>query len=396
MERFLRLGAATAVAAGLALSGTASQAEILALVNYESKPADALKAFATPVRGQTRIEGIAIIDVDPQSPSFGDIVKDIELPADLVAHHVFYNRDSSKAYVTSLGKGELQVIDMNDESMSLKTIEVAECEVGEDVVFSEDNARWYLTCMGSDRVIIGDAVKDEMTQVVDLPKPYAHGIAIHDGIDRILVTSTVRPSDLGDPGDAITVLKASTGEVLGTHRVSNKPEPGGEAPVEIVFVPGSNPPLAYITNMYGASLWTATWNPATDDFEVAEAFNLAEQDVGVPLEIYFNDDSSRMYVTTAKPGHMHIFDISADPAKPKLMQSIATAEGAHHIAFNKDMSLGWVQNSLINLPGMSDGSISVVDLKEGKVIASIDTFKNDGLNPNSIILMPEWNNPAGH
>ncbi|HEX2255558.1 MAG TPA: hypothetical protein VHG92_02450, partial [Afifellaceae bacterium] len=77
-------------------------------------------------------------------------------------------------------------------------------------------------------------------------------------------------------------------------------------------------------------------------------------------------------------------------------QSIATAEGAHHIAFNKDMSIGWVNNSLINLPGMSDGSITVVDLKKGEVIASIDTLKNDGFNPNSIVLLPEWNNLAGH
>ena len=30
-------------------------------------------------------------------------------------------------------------------------------EVGEDVVFSEDNATWYLTCMGSNAVIVGDA-----------------------------------------------------------------------------------------------------------------------------------------------------------------------------------------------------------------------------------------------
>ncbi len=396
MTRFAWCSAPTFVVAATLLSATAAQGEILALVNFESKPAEALKAYSSPVRGQTRTEAIAILDVDPQSPGFGKIVREISLPGDLVAHHIFYNRDSSKIYVTSLGKAEMRVIDMKDPSLPMKTVAVPACQVGEDVVFSEDNKRWYLTCMGSKNIIEGDAVKDEPLKAITLPKPYAHGIAVHSGIDRILVTSTVRPSDLGDAGDSIGVLKASTGEVLGTHRVSNKPEPGGEAPVEILFVPRSNPPVAYVTNMYGSQLWTATWNPAKQDFEMAMAVDFAKHDAGVPLEMYFNDDNSRMYVTTAKPGHLHVFDISQDVAKPKLLQSISTAEGSHHVAFNKDMSIGWVQNSLINLPGMSDGSITVVDLKQGKVIASLDTFKKDGFNPNCIVLLPRWNHLAGH
>ena len=63
------------------------------MLNYESK-AD------NPVRR----EGIAIIDVDPESPSFGKWLMDIPLPPDLIAHHIYFNRDGSKAYVTSLGK----------------------------------------------------------------------------------------------------------------------------------------------------------------------------------------------------------------------------------------------------------------------------------------------------
>lgn len=396
MTGLAQWSAATAIAAAVALTAAQSQAEVLALVNFESKPAEALKAYASPVRGQTRFEAVGVIDVDPQSPAFGKIVKEIPLPPDFVAHHIFYNRDATKIYMTSLGKPEVRVIDMTQASLPMKTVPVPGCEVGEDVIFSENNTRWYLTCTGTQRVIEGDAVKDEMLKAIELPKPYAHGIAIHSGIDRILVTSTVRPTDLGDAGDTITVLKASTGEVLGTHRVSKKPEPGGDAPVEVLFVPGSNPPVAYVTNLYGAALWTATWNPAKADFDVAEAFDFTPHKAAVPLEIYFNDDNSRMYVTTAKPGHVHIFDISADMAKPRLVQSIATAEGSHHIAFNKDMSIGWVQNSLINLPGMSDGSITVVDMKQGKVIASVDTLKNDGFNPNCIVLLPQWNHPAGH
>lgn len=374
----------------------AGHTEILAMLNYESKSPDALKAFKSPVPGLNRQEGIAVIDVDPVSSNYGKIVETISLPADLVAHHIFYNRDSSKAYVTALGKPELRVIDMSKRPFAVKTVMVPDCQVGEDVVFSDDNKVWYLTCMGSSKLIMGDAVTDQPTKTIALPRPYPHGLAIHNGIDRVLLTSTVRATDLADPGETITVVEASTGNVLSTHKISNKPSPAGEAPVEILFVPGANPPMAYITNMFGGTLWTATWNADKKDFDVAQVFDFATVKAGVPLELYFNGKADRLYVTTAKPGHLHVFDISKSPAKPELLKSIATAEGAHHVAITKDEKLAFVQNSLLNLPGMSDGSITVVDLNKGEVVGSINTLKDQGFNPNSIVLLPEWNHPAGH
>ena len=386
------------VAAAFAAIACASpaHAEILALVNFESKSEEALKTFKHPVPGQLRQEGVAVIDLDPQSPNLGKVLETLALPPDLVAHHIFYNRDASKAYVTALGKSELRVIDMSKRPLTAKIVAVPDCNVGEDVVFSADNKRWFLTCMGSANMIVGDAQTDKPTMTVSLPVNYPHGIAIHDGIDRVLVTSTVRPTDLGDPGDTITVIEASSGKVLSTHRMSDKPAPAGVAPVEILFVPNAEPPVAYITNMLGGTLWTATWDPDKKDFVVAEAFDFAATKTGIPLELYFDDDADRLFVTTAKPGHLHVFDIKRDPAKPELVKSIATAEGAHHVAFTKDGRLAFVQNSLLNLPGMSDGSITVVDLADAKVIATVDSLKDQGFNPNSIVLLPQWNHPAGH
>ena len=379
----------------LILSAGSAGAEILAMLNYESKPPDALKVFKNPVAGQIRREGIAILDVDPRSGNFGKILMDLPLPPDLVAHHIFYNKDATKAYVTALGKPELRVIDMTRSPYRMKTVQVPPCQVGEDVVFSNDNRTWYLTCLGSNKVIVGDTATDSVTRVIDVPK-YPHGIAVHNGIDRLLVTSTVRASDLGDPGETITVIEASTGKVLSTHKVTQKPSPAGEAPVEILFVPRSNPPVAYITNMYAGSLSVAVWDPSKKDFTVRQVFDFGPHKAGVPLEMYFNKEADRFYVTTAKPGHLHIFDISGDPTKPKLLKALPAAEGAHHVAFTKDWQYAFVQNSFLNLPGMSDGSITVIDLKTEKVLANIDTLKNEGFNPNSIVLLPEWDDPAGH
>jgi hypothetical protein len=64
--------------------------------------------------------------------------------------------------------------------------------------------------------------------------------------------------------------------------------------------------------MYGGSLWTAVWNPARKEFDFLQTFDFSPLNAGIPLEIYFNGKGDRMYVTTAKPGNFHIFDISGD------------------------------------------------------------------------------------
>ncbi|MDX1710893.1 MAG: hypothetical protein R3316_07110 [Rhodovibrionaceae bacterium] len=394
MKRALRLWTIGAFVAGLLMPGVAS-AEILALVNYESKPEETLKALK--ITGpQEREEGLAVIDVDPKSDSFNEILMTIPLSPDLMAHHIFYDRTMTKAYITSLGKGKLLLMNMEQYPYRIDEIDVPECQVGEDVIFSEDNKTWYLTCMGSNKVVVGDVATDKITDVVEMPVPYPHGLAVHTGIDRVLVTSTVNAADLGDPGEEVVILRKSDHEILGTHKVSNKPSPSGEAPVELLFVPRSDPPIVYVTNMYGGSLWRGVWNADKEDFDFAEAHNFAAQEVGVPLEMYFNQAVDTMYVTTAKPGHLHIFDISGDPASPKLVKSIATAEGAHHVAFTQDEKYAFVQNSLLNLPGMSDGSITVVDLQKQEAVAVADALSASGYNPNSIVLLPKWNHFAGH
>src|SRR3970040_964950 len=366
----------------LLVPATGAQAEILAMLNYETKPEQ-----------HARREGIAIIDVDPKSPTFGKILMDIPLPPDLVAHHIYFNKAKSKAYVTALGKSILHVMDLTRFPYRMKAVPVPTCQVLEDVVFSDDGKTWYLTCMGSSAVVMGDALTDTRTKTVTAPSgpafiKYPHGISIHNGIDRVMITSTVRPSDLGDPGETVTVLEASTGKVLSTHQVSRKPAPSGEPPVEVMFMPGATPPVAYITNMYGGTLWMAVWNPSTKSFSFSQMDDYGSRGHGVALEMEHNKKRDRLYVTTAKPGHVNVYDVS-DPHRPKFLKAIPAAAGAHHLVLSPDEAYLFVQNSLLNLPGMSDGSITVIDVAKGEPIASVDTLKNMGLNPNSIVLLPQ-------
>lgn len=367
----------------LALSASLAHAEILAMLNYETKPEQVV-----------RKEGLAVIDVDPKSPTFGKMLMDIPLPPDLVAHHIYYNQDQSKAYITALGKSLLHVLDLTRFPYRMKAVEIRDCRVLEDIVFSQDNRTWYLTCMGSSTVIMGDAATDKPLKTISAPSPgppfisHPHGITIHNGIDRVLITSTVSPTDLGDAGETVTVLEASTGNVLSTHKVTTKPSPSKAAPVEVMFSHAADPPVAHITVMFEGTLWAALWNPKSKDFSFHQVDDYAPRGHGVPLEILHNRKGDRLFVTTAKPGHVNVYD-NSDPQHPKFLKAIPTAPGAHHLVLSPDERYLFVQNSFLNLPGMSDGSITVIDVVKGEPIASVDTLKNQGFNPNCIVLLPE-------
>ncbi|WP_447986390.1 YncE family protein [Nitrospira sp. Nam74] len=357
-------------------------AEILALLNYESKRDQSI-----------RKEGIAIMDVDPHSADFGKVLMEIPLAPDLVAHHIFFNRDKSKAYITALGKSLLHVVDLTRFPYRLKAVEIPECQVLEDLVVSEDNRIWYLTCMGSSNVIMGDAVEDRAIKAVSASGPaspfisYPHGIAIHNGIDRLLVTSTIKPDNMSEAGETVTVLEASSGKLLSTHKVSLKPSPSKAAPVEVMFVPHADPPVVHITNMLEGTLWVGVWDAKNKTFSFEQADDFGPREQGVPLEMLYNAKGDRLYVTTAKPGYVNLYD-NTNSQRPTFLKAIPAAPGAHHTILSPDERYLFVQNSLLNLEGMSDGSITVIDLTKEALLTTIDTLKRQGLNPNCIMLLP--------
>lgn len=384
----------TSATVALLLFGNAASAEILAMMNYESKPAEDLKSLKLSGE-QERREGVAIIDVDPESPDFGKWLVDIPLDPTGVSHHIFYDRTMSKAYLTSLAAPALQVMDMKAFPPKFNTIEVPNCSLAEDVIFDDNNEFWYLTCMNSANVWQGKVSDDTISGEIKLPGTYPHGLAVDTDIDRIVVTSTIK-ADLTEPDEVVSIVKASTLEPIGTIKVSTGESPSGTAPVEILRAPGDGPSTFLISNMFGGNIWALTWDEAKKDFASSMLFDFNPLEVGVVLEIYFDTTGDKMFVTTANPGNLHIFDVSAGIMEPKLQKTIKTGGGAHHVGFTKDGKYGFVQNSFLNLPGMKDGSVSVVDLAKGEVIASMDTLKNAGFNPNVIVLLPEWNDFAGH
>ena len=317
------------------------------------------------------------------------------MPTGFLGHHIYYNNDLTKAYVTGFGHSALRVIDLTRVPWRMRTVAIPDCRALDHVIFSGDNARWWLTCVGSQSVIVGDGQTDEPVKVIHLPKPYPHGIALHEGIDRLLVANVHNPYTYLDSQQTVTVIEASTGTPLSTVRLAHGPGAEVQSPADVLFVPGADPPAAYVTNVDSNSLWLMTWDPGKADFNATQVFDFASIDSRLPILLYYNRAGDRLYVITMSPGRFHIFDIADDLRHPKLLKTVDCAEGAHHAAFSPDERYAFVQNGLLNVPGLSDGSITVIDLERQEAVASIDTFKELGLAHKHIIMLPDWYTPMG-
>ena len=202
----------------------------------------------------------------------------------------------------------------------------------------------------------------------------------------MLVTSSVKP-DMSEIGESVTVIEASTGTVLSTHKISSKPSPAKSAPVEIMFSPKTDPPVVHITNMMEGTLWAGVWDPASKTFSFHQVDDFGPRAQGMPLEMLYNARGDRLFVTTAKPRYVNLYD-NSDPRRPTFLKTIPAAAGAHHSVLSPDERYLFVQNSLLNLEGLSDGSITVIGATQGTILGSIDTLKKQGYNPNCIMLLP--------
>ncbi len=336
-------------------------------------------------------DGIAVLDLNPSSPTFGRLLQRLPLGPGAVPHHLYYNRDGSRLYTTSLADPALYRVELSGERLveAVPLVSAEVCAVGEDLYFTEDGTTFYMTCMGSDRVLVFDARSDEVRGRIEAPPPAEpalvnpHGIEAYEPIDRLLVTNTLRPGT-NEARSTINVIERSTGRILSTETLARDPEQPS-APVEITFLPDR--PIAYISAMLEGTLWAAVWDEGSQSFEFAVVDDGAERRQSWPLEIAVGPDGN-LYVSFAQPGGVNVYSLE-DPKRPRFLRTLPAEAGAHHIVFSPDGQYMFVQNNLLGLEGMNAGTISVVELATGQRVATVEAFRERGLLPTSFVLLGE-------
>ena len=367
-------------------SPSAVVSEILALTVVQSQVPETVKAFKLTGSRDPK-ESLFILDVDPNSKTFGKTLMTIPLPSDFLANEVFFNPDKSKGYVTSRGKSEMFVFDLNRYPYRLRKLELPDCKTGQNLIFSQEQKLWYLTCRMSAKVIVGDSATDTIRNAFEVPNSYPHDLVIFPKLGELLISSSVS-GDLNDKSDFLIRIDLDSGEEISRQLVSKNDSSVQSAPTELLKIPGSNPPAAFVVSMFAPKLRVATWDASVLEFKIETVFDFTPLKSSFLMELTNNSSQGRLYVTEAKPGRLHVLKISQKPLSLKLIKTIKSAEGARQAALSRDGKYIFIQNSYLNLPGMSDGTITVVEQKSLKVVGSMNILKDQGLNPNSIILLP--------
>lgn len=362
-------------------------AEILAMMTYQKRSPESLKTFKLTGTKESE-EGIVVLDIDPLSPTFDKILMMIPLPQDFFAGQMFLSPSKEKVYVTSRGKSELYTFGLNQFPYRLKKIILPNCKLAEKIRFSPNNLDWYLTCRMSEKIIVGEVKTDKIKNIMEFAGSYPHDLVFLPRIKRLLLSSSTS-GDLNDAHNFLISIDKISGNEIQRLPVGNKKGRSAPAPGPMLHVQGFTPPTVLILNTLGSQLKGLIWDNNISNFKITNIFDFKSIKAQMPLDFVLDYEQKKLYVTTIKPGQLHVFDFRNNQPKINTRETINLAGGSRQIIMSSDRKYIFIQNSYLNLPGMSDGSVMVVDKKSTKLLATSVALKNKGLNPNSLMLIPD-------
>jgi hypothetical protein len=173
-------------------------------------------------------DGVLLVDLDPDSERFGEILQDVTIGVGVLPHHLYFNHDQTRLYTTALGGAYLyEILLVNEEGSprisGIEAVDTGGNIVGEDLFFTRDGSRYYQTFMGGrgeptgGSVGVFDASTNSLLDTITAPVPddpasgvpfimYAHGITANEDIGLLMITSTIHPDLVTGVGNTVTVI----------------------------------------------------------------------------------------------------------------------------------------------------------------------------------------------
>lgn len=423
-HRFPRARLAASALVLLAFGACAEQADTSADAAADAA-ADAPNPEETQaivlLRGLPTLEtshSMAIVELDPESEDFGEILAEHEFSGFEHPLHHFYYSPSGRLYSTGVDPAcSLAEIDLSRDATGAPTINGYECldtggqVVGEDIVWhtSDGTEYMFVTFMGgtgidqSDGGSVGvfDPQTNELVKIIEARPSevaegepyimYAHGISAYG--DRMVVSSTIHPDLQTGVGNSVTIIDLDTLEPI-ENIVVEDAQPLGfpSSPVEVLFVrPEISPeatPSVLVNTMLGFEVWQIPYDEETSEFGTPEKlYDGSEEGTAVPLEFYGTADE--LFISHAIPGVVKRYHLDSLPRLVPSGPDIVADAGAHHMIFyetSSGRSAVAVQNNLLNLGNAEDDdptdvdflakmnahTITVHDLETGERLASVN------------------------
>lgn len=373
-------------------------------------------------------DGVMLMDLDPESDTFGKVLQRKRIGKGVLPHHLYFNRDEQRLYTTSLGGEHLYEIKLKmkrDGTPKMKRIvpiDTGENTVAEDMYFTRDGSKYYVTFMGGvienggiaeagGSVGVFDAHTNELIKTIEAPivgglsevgNPtsldtpyilYPHGISANEDLGLMFVTSTIHADLTTGVGDTVTLLDMNNDDALiKTYQVSDALG-SGSSPVEVLVLRDEFdlPPFALVNTMLGGDIWVANYNPATqiyDDF----VKKIEGDDLGHSWTLEFygkesHDGELELFVSNGVPGVINVYSLDNLPELTLKRTLDSAGLGAHHMTFFETRSgrdVVVVQNNLLDIPGLNSGILTVIDTETGEVLGKVDMPARYNVMPESV------------
>lgn len=358
-------------------------------------------------------DGVVLMDLDPESEDFGKILQQRAIGAGVLPHHLYFNHEENRLYTTALGGENLYEIKLDNGEDGLPTmgwikgIDTGGSIVGEDIYFTRDGSRYYVTFMGGQggdkagSVGVFDAHTNELLETIVAPVPddlpsdqpfilWPHGISANEDRGLMMVTSTIHHELTKGMGNTVTLIDMETNQPIKTYLVSESWDEFS-SPVEVIMLRDGLPEVALVNTMIGGDVWMAEYDEASGLYgEFSKVVEGDDSGLGWALEFYIhenNEGEKELFISFAVPGVVNVYSLDDLPGQLTLKRQLPAGLGAHHMTFFETESgreVVAVQNNLLNLDGLNSGLITVVDIMTGEVLAELDMPAEYGLMPESV------------
>lgn len=324
-------------------------------LKYLDRPERIIYIWCLDAHGKNN-DFMAVVDVDPNSKSYGKMINKIDLPTkNNETHHFGFTDDRRYIFGATLFTSRLYVFDAATDPTKPKLIKTIDFKQATGLTSPHSlyalPGRMLITSLGNDRDDVPAGFAEftndgKYIRTLHNPAdaPYGYDAGVKPEIDR-MVTSSFTPldnfkkpfpqMDKGHFGDALIMWDYSQMKPLAIAHTD-------KSPLEVRWAREPGHDYGFTNCLLGDSIWEFK-RTKNDKFET----KLATKTEPLPADLRQSVDDKYLYVTSFGAGDLEQFDIS-DPDSVKLHSKVHLGAHPNMMNISIDGKRMYVTNSLLS------------------------------------------------
>jgi selenium-binding protein 1 len=360
MRSALRLGTLTIVAVTLAAALAPGETCMSPFVKRLEGRETILYVFCVDAAGKNN-DFLAVIDVDPASPKYGQVTFTLDLGcAGNETHHFGYTDDRTHIWGCSLFSSKIFVIDVATDAKKPRLVKTFDSSEKTGLTGPHSPyalpGRMLLSYLGGKDggtpAGLAEFNNDgTFIRVLPLPKeaPYGYDVAINPDRNRMITSSFTVPQNYRKPLAQMDLKRFGSELVVWDFR-ERKPLQvlkTGPAPLECRWSLARGADHGYTNCAFDDSIWV--WEGAEGKYTARKLCETGK----LPVDLSQSPDGRFLYVSCFAADKVQQWDVS-DLKKPRLASTVAPGEQPNMLHLTHDGKRMYVTNSLLSTMDRSD------------------------------------------